>query len=83
MTLLVAFGPAADETALFYLLAVVCLAVAALIVLSNAVAAEREGTDRRQRRVVTAPVLGWQFLVALGLLLAMWPTMWRTVATAW
>jgi hypothetical protein len=81
--LLAAFGPTSDETALFYLVGVVCFAIAALVVLSNAVAATREGTDRRPRRVLTAPLLGWQFLVALGLLLWLWPTMWSAIDAAW
>jgi hypothetical protein len=65
ITLLAAFGPASKETAIFFLIAVVCFALAAL---SSPLAARMRG--------------GSTGLVAVGLGLWLWPTMWNTMRAA-
>jgi hypothetical protein len=64
-SILAAFGPTSEETAIVYLVAVICFGLAAF-----AAAAARR---------FPGGALG---LVALGLGLWLWPTMWNTMDVA-
>jgi hypothetical protein len=69
--MIAAFGPASNETAIFLLVGVIAFIVAALTSITETRAEARGGA-----------FVGWQFLVALGLALWLFPTAWNTVDAA-
>jgi hypothetical protein len=69
--MLAAFGPASNETAIFLILGVIAFIIAALTSVTETRAEARGGA-----------FVGWQFLVALGLALVFFPTMWQTMDAA-
>jgi len=65
LTTVAAFGPTSEETAIFYLVGVICFALAAFVAPVS-------------KRFAGGPV----GLIALGLGLWLWPTMWNTFDAA-
>jgi hypothetical protein len=73
------FGPTDEITAIFYIAAVVCFVLAA-VVAPAAVGRVRRSTDEAPRASFL-PV-GSLFLIALGLALWLFPAMWQTCDAA-
>ena len=69
------FGPTDEITAIFYLVAVVCFVLAAFIAMAPA----RADPEQRAGARIPGGTLG---LIALGLGLWLFPTMWNTFDAA-
>jgi hypothetical protein len=72
LNVLAAFGTGSDERALFLVVGVIAFVIAALVSVTETKAEARGGA-----------FVGWQFLIALGLALWLFPFMWVEAATAW